>query len=166
MKANNFMWIHDFWNWSSKPPNAVRLGVKSLYVPSRSRCVQPSCGLFWLTVNQSHLFELLKSKWLQDALCSQHYIAQELKWVNSKQISFDVARYASRNLQLPLNSVCLIYCMCLNSCNGLNIWVLHVNPPVFTAFWNICFPIKYLSIKRSHVLAMLTGKFVYNLAQE
>lgn len=31
--------------------------------------------------------------------------AQELKRVNSKQLSFDVLRYASRNLQLPLNSL-------------------------------------------------------------
>lgn len=56
----------------------------------------------WTSPNS---FELLKSKQCQDALWSQHYIAQELKWVNSKQFSFDLPRYASRNLQLPLNSV-------------------------------------------------------------
>lgn len=49
-------------------------------------------------------FELLKSEELQDALWTQRYVAQELKWVNSKQVSFDVPRYASRNLQLPRNS--------------------------------------------------------------
>lgn len=61
--------------------------------------------LFLLWMNQPGSFELLKSKQLQHALWSQHYRAQELKWVNSKQFSFDVPRYASRNLQLPLNSL-------------------------------------------------------------